>query len=137
MNRPDSAYKVPTTLKDFFKNWLLFLRPFHGLSGKQLQLAAALLEVRYQLGKKITDDELLDANVLSTDVKRKIRESLGITVSNFQMTLGDLRKHGFIQNNRFNAKYIPNLKENPTNYSLLLYFPIETVEDERAGEKEI
>lgn len=125
MNKPDSAYKVSTTLKDFFKNWLLFLKPFHGLSEKQIQLASAFLEVRYHLSQKITDDELLDSNVFSTDVKRKIRNDLGLTTANFQVTLGDLRRHGFIINNRINPRYIPNLGENPKSYSLLFYFPIE------------
>lgn len=124
MNRPNDAIKVETTLKDFFANWLRYLEPLHGLSEKQIQLASAFLRVRYELSKKITDDELLDTTVLSTKVRKQIKEELGITTANFQVILGDLRRHGFIRGNRFVHKFIPKLDEDPKSYYMLLYFPI-------------
>ena len=136
MKRPDGAYKVPTTLEGFFAKFLSFLKPFHELSEKQIQLAAAFLAVRYELSKKITDDELLDAHVLSTEVKRVIKNKLGLTHANFQVTLGGLRKHGFIEGNRFNPMYIPNLSDEPQpkSYTMMFYFPIEY---DRSGEEDI
>lgn len=136
--KPDSAYKVPTTPEEFFASFLRFLKPLHGLSERQIQLASAFLAIRHELSKKITDDELLDANVLSTEVKKKIRSKLGLNRAQFQVTLGDLRKNGFIKENRFNPKFIPNFPEGskPKGFTLMFYFPFE-YPNEQPGEETV
>lgn len=134
--RPDGAYKVPTTPEEFFTKFLQYTEPLHGLSDKQIVLAAAFLAVRHRLSKKITDDELLDTNVLSTDMKRKICNDLGMSRANFRMLYGGLRKLGFIKDGRFNPKLIPNIADvqNPKGFTLMFYFPFE-YPNEQPGEE--
>lgn len=135
--KPNSAYKVPTTYREFFANFLRFLKPLHGLSERQITLAAAFLAVRQELSSKITDDELLDAHVLSTEVRKKIKAELGDSQPRFQVTLGDLRREGFIIGNRFNKKYIPNLSKDMKGYQLLIYFPFNQQDNEQSGEESV
>jgi hypothetical protein len=50
----NNVIRIPTTLKDsFFKYWLEFLRPFHGLTNKEIELAAVIIQKRHELSKVI------------------------------------------------------------------------------------
>lgn len=123
--RPDCLVKVPTTLDDFFKTWLIFLKPYHELTDRQIDIAACFLKHRYELSTVIKDERLLDENVMSESTKRKIREECDVTNAHFQVIIGELRKHKIIVNGAINPKYIPALKENAENFSFMLYFQLQ------------
>jgi len=126
MIKPSSIVKIPTSLEGFFKNWLIFLKPYHELTDRQIDLAAAFLKARYELSKVITDVNLLDENVMSESTKKKVVEECNMTHSYFQVTMGELRKHKFIVDGKINPRYIPNLDgQNPKSFSLMLYFTFE------------
>lgn len=125
MRNPDNVVKVNTKLKDFFKVWLMFLKPYHRLTDRQIDVAASFLYHRYDLSKKITDTELLDKEVLSESVRREVREECDITPSHFLVTISALKKSGFISDNKLNPRYIPSLKSDKGNYFMLLYFQVE------------
>lgn len=126
MIKPSSVIRQTTTLKDFFKRWLIMLRPYHTLTDTQISVAAAFLKARYELSKVITDEALLDENVMSESTRRKIREECGVTNAHFQVIMGDLRKHEFIVDNKINPRYIPRLgANNPKDFSLMIYFVLE------------
>lgn len=118
-----STVKVPTSPKtDFFKYWLIFLRPFHHLTDREIDLATAFLKKRYELGKDIKNDDLLDKIVLNEDYKREIRTEVGITLTHFQVIMGKLRNNKFIQDNKINPRFIPRIKEENGQFLLLVYF---------------
>lgn len=122
MLKPDSVIRIGTTLDSFFTQWLIFLRPYHKLTDRQISLAAQFLKMRYELSKVIKDEKLLDENVMGSPIRAKIREACNVTPEFFQVLVSDLRKHQFFVDGKINPRYIPNLSESPEGYSLMLYF---------------
>ena len=121
MKNPDNVILVPCTKKSFFYKWLEFLKPFHKLTNREMEIAAAFLAKREELSKVISDSTILDTMLMSEDTKRKIREECNITLPHFQVVMGELRKSKFIDNNSINPKFIPNLS-NDNNVMLLIYY---------------
>ena len=97
MDRPNSALKVPyKNLMEFFTLWLKFLRPFHNLSDRELEVAACMLKNRYELSKKISDEKILNDVLFSKENKDKMLKELHITNQYYQVILGKLRKVKFV-----------------------------------------
>ena len=115
--------QVSTTLAGFFRNWFEFLKPFHHLTDRQMDVIAAITYLRYKLSKKISDEELLDENVLSDASKKKVREACKLKLAHFQVIMGELKKSGVIVNGRINPRYIPRVTDEK-GFQLLLYFNI-------------
>lgn len=123
----NNIIRIPTSLEgDFFKYWLKFLTPFHGLTDKQLEVAAALITERFELSKAIKDEDLLDKIVMSTDTYQKIREKCNLKQTHFYVIMKHLRDAKFIINNKINPKFIPKkLSEGDNCFQLLLYFDLD------------
>lgn len=126
---------VSVSLQTFFKYWVEFLRPIHHLSPAEMQILSCLLRERYLLSKKVTDPDILDSLVFSTDIRRKILAECEISNVFLSTKLGKFRKQGIITNGRIYPKLIPNLKEGEANFKLLLFFKFtdETKGEEKKG----
>ena len=121
----NNVIRIPTSLNGkFFRYWLEFLRPFHNLSDREVQIATSLLRNRYELSKVITDDEILDRVLLSEDTRKKIMAECNIASSHLQVIMTKLRKSKVIVDNRINPKFIPNIVEGRNSFSLLLHFDL-------------
>lgn len=120
----DSVIKIPTTLDDFFRYWLEFLKPFHQLTGREIDVATALIRKRYELSKVITDDNILDKVVMSDDTRKIVREECNLSLPHFQVIMGKLKKNKIIVDGRINPKFIPNITEDHDNFQLLLLFEL-------------
>ena len=121
----NNVIRIPTSLNGkFFRYWLEFLRPFHNLSDREVQIATSLLRNRYELSKVITDDEILDRVLLSEDTRKKIMAECNIAPSHLQVIMTRLRKSKVIVDNRINPKFIPNIVEGRDSFSLLLHFDL-------------
>ena len=80
----DNVVRIPCSLNhQFFTYWFKFLQPFHNLTDRETDVAAALLEQRHRLSKVIRDDDILDKVVLGDDIKKQVRESLHMTLPHF------------------------------------------------------
>ena len=121
MKNPDNVILVPCTKSSFFYKWLEFLKPFHKLTNREMEIAAAFLAKREELSKVISDSTILDTMLMSEDTKRKIREECNITLPHFQVVMGELRNSKFIGNNSINPKFIPNLNDSGS-FKLLVYY---------------
>lgn len=124
MERPNNVIQIDTTLSDFFKHWFEYLAPIHHLTAKQSEVMAAFIELRYELGKVISDETLLDETIMNEKYKRIIREKCGMSLQYFLVIMGELRKKKVIKNNKIDALLIPRLKPDGKDFKLLLYFPI-------------
>ena len=102
-----------------------FLKPFHQLTGREIDVATALVKQRYKLSKVITDNNLLDTVLMSEETKRKIREDCNITLAHFQVIMGKLRKNKVIVDNKINPKLIPNIDKDSKSLQLMVIFPIQ------------
>ena len=122
MIRPSSVLRIPTSLESFFTIWLSFLKPLHGMTDRQIGLASQFLKFRYELSKSISDEALLEENVMSDATKKKVREACNVTPAFFQVLMGDLRKHHFIEDGKINPRFIPKINEEDGYLTLMLYF---------------
>lgn len=124
--RANNVIRIPASLKGkFFRKWIEFLTPLHGLSNREKDIVAAFIKARFELSKSITDEALLDKVIMSNDVKNKVREECNATNAFFQVVLGKLRKNGVINNGKLNPKLLPkNINEGDNSFQLLLYFDL-------------
>ena len=121
--KPNSTLRIPTSLKGkFFRYWFEFLRPFHNLTSREIDVISSFVKHRYNLSKVISDPEILDRETMSDVTKKKVREECNISLAHFQVIMGNLRKSKIIENGRINPKVIPNIVEGENSFSLLLLF---------------
>ncbi len=103
----DNVLSIPTSLKGkFFKHWFKFLLPYHGLTDREMDIAAAFLLKRYELSKVVSDTNLLESILMNEDTKRSIREGCDVKHQHFQVIMSKLRKAKIIIDNK-----IPFIKE--------------------------
>lgn len=124
MNKPDNVIRIPTDIKEVFKHWFIFLKSFHNLTDKEIDVIACWLKNRYELSKVILDPELLDSITMNEDTKKKVREECGISQAYYQLIMGKFRKAKVIVDGKINPRFIPNIKQDAKSFSLLLYFDI-------------
>jgi hypothetical protein len=125
MNKVNNAIRIPTSLDGkFFRYWFEFLRPFHKLTDREMDVITSFVKYRFELSKKINDSEILDKVLFSDDIRKKIREENGLTLAHFQVIMGKLRKNKVIIDNKINSRFIPNVKEEDNSFQLVLYFDL-------------
>lgn len=125
MGKMNNVIRIPTSLStSFFRFWLEFLKPFHDLTDREMQVASALLKHRYELSKVIQDENILDKVVMSEDTKKVVREECNISLPHFQVIMGKLRKNKVILGGRINPKFIPNVTSEQGSFRLLLNFEL-------------
>lgn len=119
----DNIVRIPCSLNnEFFKYWLDFLRPFHGLTPKETNVAAAFLAKRFELSESIIRDDILDTVLMSDEVKREIRDKENMSATHFQVILTKLRNSKVIVNDRLNKRFIPHLEKDGKDFKLMLLF---------------
>ena len=121
----NNIIRIPTSIdKDFFRFWFEFLKPFHNLTDREMQVASTLLKKRYELSKVIQDETILDRVVMSEDTNKAVREQCNISLSHFQIIMGKLRKSKILINGKINPRFIPNISEEQGSFRLLLNFEL-------------
>lgn len=125
MNKPNNIVKVPATIGiDLFRKWFVFLKPFHNLTSREIDIIACFVKERFELSKVINDEALLDKVVMNDDTKRKIRKECDITLPHFQVIMSKLKKAKVIVDNKINPHFIPNFKPGETSFSVLFYYDL-------------
>ncbi len=126
MNTNVNVVRIPATVEtNFFKYWFEFLKPYHKLTSREIDVISELVKIRFQLSKVILDEDVLDSVLMSEDTKKKVREICKIKLSHFQVIMGKLRKHGIIVNDKINKRFIPNIKEDAKDFRLIFYFDLD------------
>lgn len=119
----NNVIKIPSKLDtDFFKYWLEFLKPFHNMAPREIDIVAELLRNRFELSKGIKDPVLLEKIALSEEYRERVRQKLDITANHFQVVLCKLRKTGVLLEDRINPKFIPNVTEDNATGTFKLLF---------------
>ena len=125
MGRINNVITIPTSIEGkFFRYWLEFLRPFHRLTDREIDVTASFLKHRYELSKVVSDQEVLNKLTMSEDTKRKVREDCQISQAHFQVIMTKLKKSKVIDNGRIHPKFIPKMNEDSNNCQLLLHFDL-------------
>lgn len=119
----NSVVRIPCKVEEnFFRYWFEFLKPFHNLTEREIDIIACFVKHRYFLSKVIKDEEILDKVVMGEDTRRKIMEECEMSLPYFQVILSKLKKNNIIVDNRINPKYIPSLQEEGGSFKMLLLF---------------
>ena len=122
---PHGVISIPASLdKDFFRYWFEFLRPFHNLTNREMDVITSFTKYRYELSKVIKDDKILDKVVMSEDTRKQVRDDCKLSLPHFQVIMGKLRESKVIVNNKINPRFIPNIKEEDGSFRLLLLFDL-------------
>ena len=120
-HKPNNALTVsPTPDKNFFKWWCTFLRPFVSLTPREIDVLSAYLKQRFELKKVISDPSVLDSQLMSNKVKEKVIEECGITLQNYYVVMGNLKKNNVITASGINPMLIPNIREGDDGHFILL-----------------
>ena len=123
MKQIDSIVRIPTKIDEgFFKYWFMFLRPFHNLTEREMDVITSFVKQRYELSKVIKDNEILDKVTMSEDSKKKVREECDISLPHFQVIMGKLRKNKVIIDGKINPRYIPSVDEENGSFKMMLLF---------------
>lgn len=112
----------------FFRRWLEFLKPYHGLRQKEIELLGLFLYKRYQLEKVIKDDKILTKMLFDTESRNEIRDKLNYSSSQIlNNMISALRTKNIIdKDNNINKGLIPSL----TGENFKLVFNFNIVPDE-------
>lgn len=120
-HKPNNALNVtPTPEKNFFKWWCIMLNPFIHLSPREVDVTAAYLRQRHELKKVISDPAILDSQLMSNDIKFKIIEECNISLQNYYVVMGNLKKKDVITETGINPVLIPNIREDDKGHFILL-----------------
>lgn len=126
MGKINNVITIPTSIEgSFFRYWFEFLRPFHKLTDREMDVIASFVKHRYMLSKVVSDQEILNRLTMSDDTKRKVREDCNISQAHFQVIMTKLKKSKVIENGRINPKFIPRLDKDSNNFQLLLSFNLD------------
>lgn len=124
--KANNVVRIPCSLSgSFFRYWFMFLKPFHKLTDREIDVITSFVKHRYELSKVIKDNEILDRVVMSEDTKRKVREECNITLPHFQVIMGKLRNNKVIIDGKINPRFIPNIIEEDGFFKLLLLFELQ------------
>lgn len=119
--------------EEFFKTWLIVLKPFHKLTDRLINVAAMFLEKREELSRTIKDESVINKIIMTRETKNEIRDKSNLTKSHFQMVMTKLRRSGFITKNGINMKYIPDIQQSDNSFGLFFHF--EFYDTERDNQK--
>ena len=108
--------------EDFFRYWFEILKPFHHLTNRAMDVATAMIRKRHELSKVISDNQILDKILFSTDVQKEIRAECNLSVPQFYTILNKLRNSNVLVDNKINTKFIPNIKDDEDKFKLLILF---------------
>ncbi len=125
--KTNNIIRIPMSVDEVSRSWLIMLRPMHKLSGKSLDMATLILDKMLALrkaGRAAPDDMFI-----SPKSKAELKSRLGITDAYMRVIFTRLRKAGFIRpDGTVNKRFIPDI-DGSDHFRFLIDFVI----DERRG----
>lgn len=112
--------KVIEVTDNFYKNWLLLINTFFGMTYREIDVAALLLETYVEIRRNVANEDIANSILFSTQYRKQIKEKLALKGDYFDVLLNKLRKHNVIIGNKINEKVLP--KFNGNNFVLLIAF---------------
>ncbi|MDR0890616.1 MAG: hypothetical protein LBM05_00600 [Endomicrobium sp.] len=115
----------PVDFRQFFVYWVNFIKPYHNLSEKCMNVFAELLYQRYLFSQSISDSNLLEEIVMNVSTKNKIAKHFNITNNNLNLIYRRISAQGVIKNNRINPLFIPPIEKDKKSFKLLFIFNVD------------
>ena len=116
--------RIVTSKKKVFDYWLQFLKPYHKLRQKEIEAVSLMLYYRYELSREISNIDLVEKLLFSTETRKEMRAELGgMGPKVFNNMLTTLRKKGVLgKDNKINPGLIPKMSE--TGFKLIFSFEV-------------
>ena len=119
----NNVIRIPSNIKDnFFKYWVEFLRPFHHLADKEMNVLASMIAYRFELSKDISSEDIINSILMNADTRKMLKDACGISYPYLQVIMTKFRKAKIIADGKLNPKFLPNVKEDGNSFKLLLLF---------------
>lgn len=112
--------KVIEVTDNFYKNWLLLINTFFGMTYREIDLVALLLETYVEIRRNVANEDIANSILFSTQYRKQIKEKLALRGDYFDVLLNKLRKHNVIIGNKINEKIMP--KFNGNSFVLIIAF---------------
>jgi len=68
---------------------------------------------------------MLDNVLNSIDIRKDIREAIGLTTTQFNILISKMRRSGVMDGKKINKHYIPNVQKDTGQYRLTIIFDID------------
>ena len=120
---------LKTSEQTFFLVWLKILQAYLKLGKQERLVLSRLLYHRYKLSHEIKNKSIVESTLMSTQIRKQIREELGMDTASFNNTLTALRKKRLIVNNKINNKIIPKVDPNFKSFKLIYNIEIENIQN--------
>tara|TARA_R110000868_G_scaffold143967_3_gene362722 strand:- start:860 stop:1198 length:339 start_codon:yes stop_codon:yes gene_type:complete len=106
--------------------WLEFLKPYHKLANKEIEALGLMLYYRHELSKEVSNEDLVDKLLFSSDIRQKIKTDLGGMKNGvFNNLLSTLRRKKVLSTkNKITSSLIPNKDPMSKEFSLVFNFQI-------------
>ena len=116
--------RISTSKKYIFRHWLQILKPYHKLRDKEQEALALMLYYRYELSQEVSNPDLVQKLLFSTDTRKQMRADLGgMGPKVFNNLLTALRKKGVLgKDNVINPGLVPKMSE--TGFKLIFNFEV-------------
>lgn len=130
-----SVFTANCNKSNFFRYWIEVTVPFHHLTGKESDLAAAFLKERHILSKSILDEEYLDRMLMTEEIQDKVRLSVGgpveMTKQHFLVLKSKLKTKGFFdEKGKITPRLIPKIGADTSQFLAVVVFNIKDSIDE-------
>ena len=103
----DGINTIPTNSDNFARTWLEIMKPFHKLTAREMDFAAAMLNRRKEIAESVSDQSLVDKLLFNDETKESIRNEVGISRAYMQGILHKMRENGMINGRRFEPNFLP------------------------------
>lgn len=122
VERRDKIITLEVSPREFFRSWLVWLRPLHRLTEKEMDIAAMMLEAMQFLSSRVKDEKKRGRIITSLESRKRMSDMIGMSDQYFGMLVSGLKKKGFIQGEGINPQYIPRIDEWSRSYAVTLNF---------------
>ena len=126
----DNVVRIPTTSinGNVLRFWFEFLRPFHRLTDREIEVLTAIVKKRFQLSEVISDEDILDQVLMSEETKKEISQECNMSMAYFQTIFSKLKKNKIVKDDKINRRYLPNVRKDGKNFKLLLLFELNDIQ---------
>lgn len=113
---------INTSLKDFFKYFLIFTKALNKLRPKEIELLTEILYKNHKEYPNFKYDSDRWDKVFNTDSKNEYKKNMKIEDYTLQNLLSSLRKKKVIKDNQIVDYYVPKVSNNM--FQLIYHFNI-------------
>ena len=124
---------LKVTLREAFRWWLEFTRPFNKLTNQEIELMSVLLYHRHLISQDVNNEVYINKILFGTEMRKQLREELGYKPQILINLLANLRKKEIIINNSIKKTFIPKIDKDYKNTTFKIIFDLVILDRDGKG----